>query len=532
MKKSLLGLLAMATFSLSAQVRYLDPVFNASDIVKMPDQIYGINWFAYAPASIGGPQLLPLQADIYMPSPAVDTAQSRPVVVYLHTGSFLPKGLAGPMGERQDSAAVEFCTRFARMGYVAISATYRVGWLANSTDLDLRRGTNLLAVYNAIQDAKALVRFLNVTVDTAGNPLKINKNAISLMGQGSGGYITFGYATLDKYSELTFDKFKYDEPSATGLYGFPVAAGDLYVDTSVVGDWNGYGGAVTLTGQTTPLGLPQVNTSQKGRNFINHPGFSDDIAMVVNLGGALGDSTWLEQGDVPMVSTHVFQDFFAPYFQGMVNVPIGAQFFPVVEVAGSYNAVRRANNFGNNNVLGTDWFDPISVNARSNSTTNPGAIHHILPFDIPPPNAQMPFRVNSNPWDWWDANDPAGANETNPNIKSQSMAYIDSIMGFVAPRMAKVLNSKGYSIPVSVEEFRKNNKAFSVFPNPSSDVITIQTSERARSIELFDLSGRMIQSVMPTASESRMDVQSLPKGMYIIKVDMNGEIMTRKLVVR
>ncbi len=532
MKKSLLTLLSVAALGLSAQVRYLDPVFSKADIMTVPDQIYGINWFSYAPASVGGPQLLPLQGDVYMPSPLVDTVQSRPVMVYLHTGSFLPKGFAGPMGERKDSAAVEMCMRFARMGYVAISATYRVGWLANSTDLDLRRGTNLLAVYNAIQDAKALVRYLNVTVDTAGNPLKINKNAITLVGQGSGGYITFGYASLDKYAELTLDKFKYDNASTTGLYGFPVAAGDLYVDTSVVGDWNGYGGAVAFTGQSTPLGLPQVNTAQKGRNFINHPGFSDEVAMVVNLGGAIGDSSWLEQGDVPMVSAHVFQDFFAPYFAGMVNVPIGAQFFPVVDVAGSYNAVRRANNFGNNAVLGTDWNDPISVAARSNATINPGAINHILPFSIAPPNAAEPFRVNSNPWDWWDANDPAGQSETNPNNKTQSMAYIDSIVGFAAPRMARMLNSKGYNVPVSVEKYRNNNKAFSVFPNPSSDVITIQTSEKARSIELYDLTGKLIQSSIPTENESRMNIQSLPKGLYILKVDMKGDILTRKLVVR
>jgi hypothetical protein len=42
------------------------------------------------------------------------------------------------------------------MGYVSIAASYRLGWLANSTNLDVRRGSNLLAVYYSIQDAKAL----------------------------------------------------------------------------------------------------------------------------------------------------------------------------------------------------------------------------------------------------------------------------------------------------------------------------------------------------------------------------------------
>ena len=155
---------------LSAQSRYLDDVFLRSDIKVTSDVVYGINFSEYAPPSIGGPQLIPLMCDVYEPDPGVDTLTDRPVVIYFHTGSFLPKGLVSPMGEKTDSAAVEICTRFAQKGYVAISATYRVGWLANSTNLDLRRGTNLLAVYNSIQDAKAAVRFVRKTEAADGNP--------------------------------------------------------------------------------------------------------------------------------------------------------------------------------------------------------------------------------------------------------------------------------------------------------------------------------------------------------------------------
>ena len=82
------------------------------------------------------------------------------------------------------------------MGCMAIAATYRLGWLANSTNLDLRRGTNLLAVYYSIQDAKSLVRYLNLTQVGAGNPYGINASNTIMVGQGSGGYITFAYATI------------------------------------------------------------------------------------------------------------------------------------------------------------------------------------------------------------------------------------------------------------------------------------------------------------------------------------------------
>ena len=31
---------------------------------------------------------------------------------------------------------------------------------------------------------------------------------------------------------------------------------------------------------------------------VNHAGMPDDVLMVINMGGALGDGAWLEQGDV------------------------------------------------------------------------------------------------------------------------------------------------------------------------------------------------------------------------------------------
>ena len=48
--------------------------------------------------------------------------------------------------------------------------------------------------------------------------------------------------------------------------------------------------------------------------------------MAVNMGGALGDSTWLDAGQAPIVSFHVPTDPFAPYECGIVNVPIEFKF--------------------------------------------------------------------------------------------------------------------------------------------------------------------------------------------------------------
>ncbi|WP_417610329.1 T9SS type A sorting domain-containing protein [Owenweeksia hongkongensis] len=528
MNRKLLGSislsLALGAFSLNGQVRYQDDVFTEAQINVTSDVTYGINFNEYAPSSIGGPQLLPLQCDIYEPDPNVDTATARPVIIYFHTGSFLPKGLVSPMGEKTDSAAVEICKRFAKKGYVAISATYRVGWLANSTNLDLRRGTNLLAVYKSIQDAKAAVRFVRKSIDN-GNPYKVHNDRISLVGQGSGGYTVLAYATVDKYAEVAgISKFQYDV-SGNGIYGDPVNAGDPYIDTSIVGDWNGYGGEVTLTGNTTPLGLPEVDMTASGRNYINSPGYSDDVQMVLNLGGALGDSTWLEAGDVPMVSTHCRFDFYAPYYDGMVQVPVNNQFFPVVEVAGSHTAIRIANSLGNNDAsIQSNFQDALSVKARSNQY-NTGGQENILTFNIMPPNSSLPFQVNSNPWDFWDPADPLGANETNPNNKAQSMAYIDTVMDYFAPR----IYAKVYTDVSLNEQILVVNK---IYPNPVNDKLYFESTEdyAVEAINVISINGQKISTISVSEGQNSVDLSSLNKGVYMLEFISGSESSVQKIV--
>lgn len=530
MKKRLLNVslmaFALSFFTLNGQTRYQDDIFTEAEIKVTNDVTYGINFNEYAPQSIGGPQLLPLQADIYEPDPMVDTETERPVMIYLHTGSFLPKGLVSPMGGKRDSAAVEICRRFAKKGYVAISATYRIGWLANSTNLDLRRGTNLLAVYKSIQDAKAAVRWVRKTIAEDGNPYKADGDNVFLVGQGSGGYTVLAYATLDKHSEATAPtKFQYDV-SGPGLYGDPVNAGDPYIDTSIVGDWDGYGGAVTLTGNTTPLGLPEIDTNATGRNFINHPGYSSDVDMVLNLGGALGDSSWIEAGDPAMVSAHCRYDFFAPYYQGMVQVPVGTQFFPVVYVAGSHQTIRMANSLGNNSASAQANFqDAISVKARNNQH-NTGNQENILTFNIMPPDPSLPFRVNSNPWDFWDDNDPMGANETNPNDKQQSMAYIDTVMGFFIPRITTEMNL------ISLEENNLVNSSLRVYPNPAHDVLNIQSKDadvKVMSAKITNINGQTIRE-FSLNDQSQVDISELTAGAYLLHVETSEGVGVQKIM--
>jgi len=519
--------LALTAFTASAQQRYLDEVFTDAQVTVLPNVAYGYNFSQYVPATMGGPMVVPMYADIYMPDTAVDQVASRPVVIIFHTGSFLPKGLASPMGDRKDSAVVEMAKRFARRGFVAVSASYRLGWLANSTNLDLRRGTNLMAVYNAVQDAKVCVRSVRASKLALGDPYRVDPSAISLIGAGSGGYITLAYATIDNYAEVASpSKFKY-QAAGTGIFGTTVAAGAPYVDTARVGDWNGYGGKAVINGTHPVTGLPLVDQTQPGRNIELYKGIPHNVNMVINLGGALGDSAWMAQGDAPIVSFHSRYDFFAPYYRGMVNVPIAGAFFPVVEVAGSHTAVKMANSFGNNTVLAASSMnDAYSVKARTNPY-NLGSQENLYTFNMLPPNATMPFKVNANPWDWWDGNDPLSANETNPNIKAQSLLYIDTVMAFTLPRMAKALNAVGYTISVPEVETVK----MQLVPNPTTANAMVRAfGANVTSVEVFDILGRPVFAATMNGTEVELPSAAWAPGAYFVRLHTERGVHTAKLV--
>lgn len=526
MNKSLLlaGLIAVGSIGASAQTRYVDEIFTDADIVVQANTPYGQNFSAYVPQALGGPRVIPLFMDVYMPSPAVDTETDRPVVLYFHTGSFLPKGLVSPMGDKTDSAAVEICTRLAKRGYVAASVTYRLGWQPDNTqNLDLRRGSNLMAVYNAVQDAKNAVRFMRAA-ELQGDPFGIDGNNIMLLGQGSGGYITFAYATLDKYAEVTaIPKFQYQ--GTTGIFGGTVSPGDPYVDTAVVGDWNGYGGKATITGQDTN-GLAIIDFNDPGRNIENLPGIPDHVSAVINLGGALGDESWLEPGDVPMLSVHSQYDFYAPYDSGMVRVPVNGQFWDVVAVAGSFRAVKMANQNFNNYVFMREPYTGVAEwDIARNHPANPGKFSGIYPISIPPADPNLPFAVNSNPWDFWDPSDPLGANETNPNNKAQSLAYIDTVINFIIPGMKSVLDANDISVqePATVD--------FNMYPNPTDGDFRIRSTEKIESVRVLDITGRQVTSLNPNSMDFRVSTDSWSPGVYIVQVKSGSLTGTSRLTV-
>ena len=158
MKKFLTLALSFLAFSqLDAQVRYLNEVFT--DVNVTTDVVYGTNVTVLPLLQGAPPAAQPLVCDIY--EPAGDTEVDRPLMIYIHTGNFLPQYLNGSaVGTKSDSVAVELCSRYAKMGYVVASIDYRLGWNPLAATQSGRTYQLIDAAYRGVPGcARTAVRF-------------------------------------------------------------------------------------------------------------------------------------------------------------------------------------------------------------------------------------------------------------------------------------------------------------------------------------------------------------------------------------
>ncbi|MDP5075975.1 MAG: alpha/beta hydrolase, partial [Flavobacteriales bacterium] len=306
--KKIYSLIAIALLSVtgaSAQ-RYMTEQFTSVNV--QTDVTYGVNATVLYYAQLGEAIPEALKMDVY--SPAGDTETDRPVILYFHTGNFLPfPQNQGAGGTRTDSTIVELCTRLAKLGYVVASCDYRLGWNPIAATQEERVNTLINAAYRGVQDCRTAVRFFRKTAAEDGNPFGIDPTRVAVWGQGTGGYISFAVTGIDAYTDLLLPKFTTSE-------GIPM------VLDFVNGDING-----------TSVGVNPLNGDTLC--YANHVGYSSDINVALNMGGACGDISWIDAEDNPMISFQVPSDPFAPYYTGTVIVP-GLN-LPVVEVQGSYD---------------------------------------------------------------------------------------------------------------------------------------------------------------------------------------------------
>lgn len=177
-----------------------------------------------------------LLMDVY--EPAGDAVVDRPLVIMCHGGYFLS-------GDKAAADMLPLCTDLARMGYVVASINYRVG-IPFGADLEVPYGQALL---RAIQDVRAAIRWFRKNADTEGNTYRINPEQIFVGGASAGGFMALHLA---------------------------------YMDENEIPSW-------------LDMTIPGLEGGLEGES--GNPGYSSEVAGILPVSGAMGDSDWVDAGD-------------------------------------------------------------------------------------------------------------------------------------------------------------------------------------------------------------------------------------------
>lgn len=124
------------------------------------------------------------------------------------------------------------------------------------------------------------------------------------------------------------------------------------------------------------------------------------------------------------------------------------------------------------------------------------------------------------------------ANSGSPSMSAaQGKMYLDSIQGFLAPRMHHLIMTD-----VSVEETEFVEANTFVYPNPANDFLVVKTREgiRITDVEIYNMSGSLVRTEngLNKLSHQINGIDQYTPGLYLIKVTTDKGLITRKAFVQ
>ena len=93
--------------------------------------------------------------------------------------------------------------------------------------------------------------------------------------------------------------------------------------------------------------------------------------------------------------------------------------------------------------------------------------------------------------------------------------------------LGKLRNGEGADAQITDAATYSDTKEFDIVPNPASTAIYIQSDGEIENIVIFNAIG----DVVAESGESKIDVSTLPTGIYFVKATIDGETAVKKLVV-
>ncbi len=228
--------------------------------------------------------------------------------------------------------------------------------------------------------------------------------------------------------------------------------------------------------------------------------YSQNVKGVINICGALGKYGWLEAGDIPFVSLHGTIDGTVKYSQGKA-APGG---IGLLYMDGSRMLKQQANVLGITNPFYT-WYGADHVPYSSNVLYMDSTINFIRDFLI------------------------ARLGCTNPPILAPNTPFGTATLYAYTGCTVNVTQS----CSVGLFEQSENKVKFELYPNPSNSDVTLsfESQNESHKIEIFDISGKLVNSSLVSHNTFTINKNTLQTGVYFVKVtDNQGYYSVKRLL--
>ncbi|WP_296635714.1 T9SS type A sorting domain-containing protein [Polaribacter sp.] len=91
-----------------------------------------------------------------------------------------------------------------------------------------------------------------------------------------------------------------------------------------------------------------------------------------------------------------------------------------------------------------------------------------------------------------------------------------------------IIESIGFLNTLSTEDITKDDASISVFPNPTSNIFTINSSRAVEKVEVFSVLGQKVLEV----NSKTINLSSVAKGAYILKVYQENNVVSTKRIIK
>lgn len=234
--------------------------------------------------------------------------------------------------------------------------------------------------------------------------------------------------------------------------------------------------------------------------------YSSKVKGVLNLCGALGKYGWIETGDVPFCSMHGTNDATVLYGRGKANPGI-----PMLYLDGSRMLHEGAALVNVNHSFYT-WYGKGHVPYAGTSASALAYMDTTVNFV----RDYLISRLGCSDAALLAPNTPSGT--ATPYTFTTCTTNI-------------VLDCANSTVGINESVNMPN---FNIYPNPASDFITLEIPDfiSGTSIQIVDLTGKIIKIESIQTHTQQIDVSNLSKGLYFIKIqDKQGLYSIKKITI-